>query len=57
MLWTGQIGSGRIGCGELKREARRGSLAQDGGNARRRPRWCSKGRRERAWGVHVAWRR
>ena len=23
MLWTGQFSSGRIGCGELKREARR----------------------------------
>ena len=57
MLWVAQFGLRGIGCDEFERKARRGSLVVDKEIGRRRPRWRSKGRRKRARGVHVAWRR
>ena len=42
-LWSAQFGLRGIGCGEFERERRRGSSIVDRENARRRPRWCSRG--------------
>ena len=42
-LWSAQFGLRGIGCGEFERERHRGSSVVDRENARRRPRWCSRG--------------
>jgi len=42
-LWSAQIGLRGIGGDEFVRESCRGSSVVDRENARRRPRWCSRG--------------